>query len=738
MGQQAISDDVRVYSTVAPEARGYDGLVQINQDGQCMLSVLVGGATCAGCIQKIESSLAGNSAIRYVRLNFSTGRLSLVWEGTPAQADEYVGVVEGLGYSVKPYDPEVEKEDIKEQERFLLLCLGVAGFAMGNVMLLSVGVWTTTVESMGVATRDLMHWVSAIIALPTIMFSGRPFFRSALKALSSGHTNMDVPISLALVLAGGMSLFETMNHGEHVYFDSAVMLMFFLLIGRTLDFRARRNARSTATDLLSNLSGFANVVAGDEIRRVLIRDLKAGMEVRVSVGEKFPVDGVVVDGGSDVDTSLVTGESAPRAVSVGDDVFAGTMNLSAPVTVEVSSAAEDSLLADIVRLMEKAGQGQAKYVRMADRAAQFYTPVVHSFALLAFLGWWFLGGLAWQDALMISITVLIITCPCALGLAVPVVQVLASGRLMKAGILVKSGDALERLARVDTVLLDKTGTLTLGQPALDDGLYDEGVLAVAASLASHSGHPLSQAVLRAYDGALYGVSDVREYPGQGLAGVVDGRAVRLGSRAWCGVPQSVEASTRLELWLAVEGRIPAVFYFTDPLRGDAKEVVSDMVAAGLAPIMLSGDRQSVADCVAVRSGIDRVYAEQTPPQKYDVLEGLKAEGHVVLMVGDGLNDAPVLAGADVSIAPGTAIDMAQNAADIVFMGRDLAPVYDVYKTARLTQMLVKQNFALAVVYNMIAVPLALCGVVTPLIAAVAMSGSSLVVIANSFRLRFMA
>jgi Cu2+-exporting ATPase len=711
----------------------YETLSKLNEDGYYELSILVSGVHCAGCIQKIESSLQRGPDIHNVRLNFSTRRLLIVWKGAPQRANDFVHIVEALGYGVQPYDTATEMAETNTQERFLLLCLGVSGFAMGNVMLLSVGVWSTSSEVMGVATRDLMHWVSALIALPTILFSGRPFFRSAFKALSAGHTNMDVPISLALILAGGMSLFETITHGEHVYFDSAVMLMFFLLIGRYLDFRARKNARSAATDLLSTLSGFASVVEGDKTRHVLIRDVQPDMIVRVAAGEKFPVDGIVINGQSEVDTSLITGETMPRIIAKGAEVFAGTFNLSAPISIKVAKAAEDSLLADIVRLMEKAGQGQAKYVRLADKAAEFYTPVVHSFAALAFLGWWLVGGLTWQPSMVIAITVLIITCPCALGLAVPVVQVLASGRLLKNNVLIKSGDALERLAIIDTVLLDKTGTLTLGKPLLDKD-HNEVQIKMAASLAAHSSHPLSKALSAAYKGPLFPLSEVAEHPGQGLASVYEGKVIKLGSRSYCG-DEDAAPSDKLELWLSIEGQAPQAYHFTDRLREGAVQMVEQFKQAGLTVIMLSGDRQSVAEKIAAEADIDQIYAEQTPPQKFEILERLQREGGKVLMIGDGLNDAPVLAGADVSMAPGTAIDMAQNAADIVFMGDNISPVYSAYQTARLSQKLVKQNFALAVVYNIITVPLALAGLVTPLIAAIAMSGSSLVVIANSFRLR---
>lgn len=718
---------------------GYDTLAASLPDGDMALDILVSGVNCAGCIQKIESALHKDNHIRNARLNFSTRRLHIVWNGEAARANDYVEMVEKLGYGVTPYDPRNAAEEIKAEEKFLLLCMGVAGFAMGNIMLLSVGLWTTSAEVMGMATRDFLHWISALIAIPTVLFSGRPFFRSAYKALSNGHTNMDVPISLAITLASVMSLYETIRHGEHAYFDSAVMLMFFLLIGRYLDSRARANARSAATDLLSTLSGFAHVLDQEtnSIKKIAIRDLREGMTIRVAMGEKFPVDGEIIEGETEIDTSLITGETLPRHGRKDDIVYAGTLNLSAPVIIRVSKSAEDSLLADIVRLMEKAGQGQAKYVRLADRMAKAYTPVVHALAAAGFLLWWGIIGAPWQDALMIAVTILIITCPCALGLAVPVVQVLATGGLMKRGILVKSGDALERLAKIDTVFLDKTGTLTLGQPQPDEIRTGEN-LKLAASLAAHSHHPLSRALSDAYHDGLYTMTSVKEHPGKGIEGITEtNRHLRLGSRAWCGDPNA-PAHDKMELWLHAEGQSPVCFTFQDTLRPDAASTIQSLQKSGLTTVLLSGDRQGAVESMASATAITEFYFQKTPPEKYALLEERKKDHHKVLMVGDGLNDAPVLAGADVSMAPGTALDMAQNAADIIFMGKNLSPVFDSYKTAVFSQKLVKENFALAILYNVIAVPLAFCGLVTPMVAAIAMSGSSLVVIANSFRLRLMS
>ena len=711
----------------------YRSLVKENEKGQHSLSLLVGGVHCAMCIQKIESCLVQQPKVSEARLNFSTGRLNIVWNGATEQANDFVSNVRSLGYTVTPYNPDAEKNSMENENRFLLMCLGVSGFAMGNIMLLSVGLWTTTIETMGFATRELLHAISGLIAIPAVVFAGRPFFNSALAVLRKGQTNMDVPISLGLILACSMSVFETIRGAEHVYFDSAVMLMFFLLIGRYMDFRARKSARSAASDLIQSLSGFATVLEDGKPRRILIRDLREGMQILVSTGESFPADSVIEAGESKIDTSLITGETLPRAVHVGDVVYAGTINQSAPLTLRVSKAAEDSLLADVVRLMEKAEQGQAKYVRLADRVSKLYTPVVHILALSAFILWWGFLGAAWQDALMIAVTVLIVTCPCALGLAVPVVQVLASGVLMKRGVLVKSGDALERLAVIDTILFDKTGTLTVGKPQLINDVIPEN-LQLAASLATHSKHPLSVALANAYQGELLTLSDVKEVSGKGLEVQYQGHPVRLGSRSWIGV-ENASQSNDLEIWLSVGGKSPVPFHFKDQLKQDARETISQLQNHGLNVTLLSGDRQNVADVIAREVGITSVFAEQTPIDKYNQLEQIKSAGHKVLMVGDGLNDAPVLAAADVSMAPGTAIDMAQNAADIVFMGDKLSPVSYTHQIAKLTQTLVKQNFAISIIYNFIAVPAAFFGIITPMLAALAMSGSSLIVIANSFRLR---
>lgn len=717
---------------------GFGAFVKHDTAGLSETTLAVEGVRCAGCIGKIESALAAVPEVRSARLNFSTGRLRVTWDGPESLADSLARRVESLGYRVRPFDSAAQDRGQEGESRFLLLCMGIAGFASGNLMLISFALWTTTQQEMGIATRDFLHWISALVALPAIAFAGRPFFGSALAALRSGRTNMDVPISVGLILTAGMSLFETATHGAHAYFDSAVMLMFFLLVGRYLDFRARASARSAASGLLAMMAGSATVIGDGRRQAVPIRDLREGMTVLVGAGERIPADGTVLSGRSDVDLSLATGESLPQPVTEGGRVLSGTVNLSAPLTVRVEKESAESFLARIVALMEKAEQGQARYVRIADRAARLYTPVVHALALLTFLWWVIPGGAAWQDSLLTAATVLIITCPCALGLAVPVVQVLAVGQLMKRGVLVRSGDALERLAAADTVLLDKTGTLTRGRPALANaGAAAPEILKAAAALAAHSRHPLSRALAAACDETAEGLVDVHEFPGQGLSGTWRGRAVKLGSRAWCGVREEAGPGRPdcLEMWFCAEGEKPVRFFFSDPLRPDAAEAVKGLFRRGLDVRLLSGDRPEAAEAAARTLGIGIWQGGVTPAGKLEALEALKKEGRKVLMAGDGLNDAPVLAGADVSVSPSTAADIAQNAADIVFTGEKLAALTVAVDAARLSQKLVKQNFVMAVLYNIVAIPLAMAGFVTPLVAAVAMSGSSLAVILNAFRLR---
>ena len=675
----------------------------------------------------IESLLARNPAILRARVHLSTRRLSLAWHGPASDADSHVGLVAALGFRLAPYDSVAIAGSEDREVRELLRCLAVAGFAAANVMLLSVAVWSGHDGSMGEATRTLFHWLSAAIALPAVAYAGRPFFRSAIAALRAGRTNMDVPISIGVTLACIVSLHEAWIGEQHTYFDSAIALLFFLLIGRTLDRRARGRARHAVRALLALSSRSATVVGNDGTMTSRRADMLKPQDVLlVAAGERLAADGVVSEGRSTMDTALVSGESLPRPVEPGAKVFAGMINLGAALRVRVTAAGEHTLLSEIVRLVEAAERGRSRFVALADRVARAYAPVVHATALLTFLGWIVLGGLAWDRALLIATAVLIITCPCALALAVPVVQVVASTRLLRGGVLLLSPTVLERIARIDHVVLDKTGTLTLGRPELIEG--EDEALACAAAIAANSRHPLAQALVRAAP-AVTPAAGVVEHSGLGLQW---GEA-RLGSARFCGLAETADDG-RPELWFVQPDHAPVRFAFADRLRPDARATIAELQRRGLTVELLSGDRPASVARVAAEAGIDLWRAETSPAAKAQHLAALAAQGKRVLMVGDGLNDAPALAAAHASISPATAAEATQNATDAVFQGDALGPVVDIIETAQRADRLVRQNLALALLYNLSAVPLAILGAVTPLIAAVAMSSSSLLVIGNALRL----
>jgi len=683
----------------------------------------VPGMHCAGCMSKVERALGELPGVAAARVNLSARTVSVDHESR-VDARALVAALDGIGFEAQPRR-QADTRPVSAVKP-LLAPLAVAGFAAMNVMLLSVSVWSGAEGS----TRDLFHWLSALIGVPAIAYGGMPFFKSAWQALRRGTTNMDVPISIGVTIATGLSLYETVRHGEHAWFDGALMLLTFLLAGRALDAMMRDRARAGVDALMAQAAQGAMVIdAGSSPRWVDSDVLEPGMVMRVAAGERLAADGEIVAGASTFDQSLLTGESVPVSQGMGDMALAGTLNLTAPVDVRVSHAGHDTTLAEIARLMEASTQNRSRYVRIADRASKIYAPAVHTLAALTVAGW-LLAGASLYQALVIGVAVLIITCPCALGLAVPVAQVVASSALMRAGIMVKDGSALERLASVDRALLDKTGTLTLGKPVPDrDSLealtVDEAQVALA--LASHSRHPFSRALADAL--AARGVvasqlDDIREEPGEGMF------ARWLGLEVALRRPETGAASA---VALAVEGRAVRVIQLADRLRPDIDMAVARLRAMGIECSILSGDGEEAVADVARVTGL-AAQAGVRPAEKLDAVARLRAEGRKVLMVGDGLNDGPALAAADASMAPGTASEVGLQAADMVFVQASLMAIPRAVAASRRTMAVVRQNFALAIGYNVLAVPLAMAGMVTPLIAAAAMSISSVIVIANSLRL----
>ena len=698
---------------------------------------------CGGCMRKIERVLGTAPGIASVRANLSAKRVTVAFDPQDTGTETIIKTLADAGFRAADLAHN-NIDDGNRADQDLLRRLAVAGFAAANIMLLSVSVWAGLASDMDAEVQSLFHWLSALIALPTVAYSGQPFFRSAATALKAWRLNMDVPISLALALATGMSLVQTIRGSEQVYFDASVSLVFFLLIGRYLDQSLRSRAKGAAQNLIGMKSGWATVVAEDGTsERMPARALEPGMRVLVAAGERIFVDGRIVSGRADIDEQLITGESVPRSAGDGDRVYAGTVCLTAPIEVEATAADNDTLLAEITRLMETAEQNKGRYVRLADRAAAFYAPVVHTLGLVTFLGWMWLGG-GWEMALTTAISVLIITCPCALALAVPAVQVAATSRLFNRGVIMTAADGLERLAEIDTVVFDKTGTLTKGAPELSNSAgISEEILAAAAALATNSRHPYAQAVVHAAQSRgvrVVPTDGVVEAPGAGLCRhAASGDEERLGSAEWCGIgPNSIsadDAQADASLWYRPSRGSPATgFQFVDALRADAAETVATLRSAGLGVLLVSGDREAAVKDAALTAGIEDWFAGQRPDEKIAQLRKLEAAGRCVLMVGDGLNDAPALAAAHASLSPASAVEVSQIASDGIVQGQRLAPVIEAVAVGRRTRGMSLQNFAIAAAYNAICIPLAMAGFVTPLIAAIAMSASSIVVTANAFRL----
>jgi Cu2+-exporting ATPase len=693
-------------------------------DGRYRTELSVPGVRCAGCIRTVEAGLARLPGVEQARVNLSTKRATVTWRGS--RPPELLPALEALGFP--GHLSETGGERANPELGRLIRALAVAGFAAMNIMLLSVSVWSGADAD----TRHAFHWISAGLALPCLLYSGRIFFLSAWQALRRGRTNMDVPISIGVALAFGLSLYDTAHNGPHAYFDAATSLIFFLLIGRTLDHVMREKARSAVRGLLRLTPRGATVLRDDGTREYRpVAEIARGTRILLAAGDRIPVDGVVADGMSDLDCAIVTGESAAVPAGPGSRVHAGALNLSGPLTLIASAPAEQSFLAEMVRLMEGVEGGRARYRRLADRAARLYSPVVHAAAFLTFLGWMAATG-DWHRAVTVAIAVLIITCPCALGLAVPIVQVVAARRLFENGILVKDGSAIERMAEVDAVAFDKTGTLTLGRPRLAGDGMPEAALRIAAALARHSGHPLSRAIAEAAPDAEAAFSDIREWPGLGIEARLDGRAYRLGRAGWAlGGAGSPAAGGTV---LAQDGVALASFAFEDTLRPGAAAAVGALRAAGIRMTVLSGDTPAAVHAAVAPLGIGDVAAGLLPAEKVGRLDAMAAAGARVLMVGDGLNDVAALAAAHVSMAPAGAADVGRSAADFVFLRDGLDGVPLALAVAREAGRLVRQNFVLAIAYNALALPLAIGGYVTPLIAALAMSLSSVIVVANALRL----
>lgn len=699
-------------------------LIREEADGVKSLDLMISGLTCGACVWLVEQALAAEPDVTKARVAFSTRRLDLRWQGAAERGNELMALLVRLGFRVAPYTPACMRATEDAEGRGLIRALGIASFGAMNVMLVSIAVWVG--EDMGAHTREFMHWLAALIGLPTVLVAGMPFYRSAAAALRAGRVNMDMAVSLGVLATAGMSLVETLRNGPYTWFDGATALLALLLAGRVLDRAARKKARQAVAEVLALQDGMVALIAADGTTRLVpVASVEAGQAVQIAAGEALRLDGAARTE-TLLDTTAITGESLPRGFAAGAALPAGAVNMGAPFTLEVTAPARDGSLAAMARLLEAAEQSKGRFVSIADHAARFYVPIAHAIAAATFLLWWVGFDALWQEALVNAVCVLLITCPCGLAIAVPAVQVVANGALFKRGVLVASPTALERLAEADCAVLDKTGTLTEGRPVLIAEGQDAAVLRAAAGMARASRHPLAKALVRACPEAPL-MQGTHEIPGQGL----EVGTARLGSPAFCNVTGVSDGMVLV--YRAALDTAPVIFRFADRLRADAPQAVADLKALGLPVELLSGDGPGAVASAAMAAGIETWQAEADPRAKAAHIENLKAAGRKPLMVGDGINDAAALAAAHVAASPAGATDLAQTTADIVLQREGLAVLPEAIRLARRAQILARQNIGFALAYNVIAVPAAIAGLVNPLIAALVMASSSLIVIGNALR-----
>jgi len=724
------------------------GLVRSNPAGREEVSLLLEGIHCGACIWLIESWLRRQPGVTDASVNFATRRANVGWDGGRAQLSDLLRAIAHIGYRAYPYDPARREVMARRESRTLLLRMAVALLAMMQVMMFALPTYIT-VDGVEPRHRLLLEWASLTLTLPALLFSAAPFFRGAWRDIRLLRPGMDVPVALGLAAAFAASAWATFSGGGAVYYDSVTMFIALLLLARYVELTARRRAGDAVEDVAKarpatalRLRGWP---AGHEVETVGAAALDAGDTVLVRPGAVIPADGEVVEGHASVEEAILTGESRPRGKTAGDKVLSGSVVRDGALVIRVSAAGAATRLAAIERLVLRAAGERPRVARVADRVATWFVGVLLVFAAATAIVWWQLDP---ARTLAVTFAVLVVSCPCALSLATPAALAAVSGALGRAHVVVARADALETLARVTHVVLDKTGTLTTGRIALLDvmplgGATRDQVLALAAALEARSEHPLAVALRGAATmAALPSVDNLRVVPGRGVEGTLGGRSLRLGRPDWvaalsaAGLPADVARMdvTATVVALGDADGCRALFALGDALRPGARDLIAKLRMLGITPVLISGDRAATVAATAATLGIAEARGDTLPDEKRAAIAALQAGGAVVAMAGDGINDAPGLAQAQVSLSLGSATPLAQWTADVVVLSDELPRIAEAIAHARRAFRIVRQNLAWAFAYNVIAIPAAAMGFVTPLVAAIGMSASSLAVVGNSLRL----
>ncbi|MGR5212479.1 heavy metal translocating P-type ATPase [Vibrio rotiferianus] len=686
------------------------------------------GVSCAACAWLIEKQVSGVKGLVSIRVNTTTNRALLAWDKTQVRLSELLSVIHRLGYKAAPFEADKQEASYHRTMKQYLYRLGIAGLATMQVMMLAVALYLEVFGDLEPEFKNYFRWVSLIFATPVLLYSALPFYLNAWRSIKGRTLGMDVPVSIALIFAYVASLVATVTEQGEVFFESISMFTFFLLVGRFLEMRARRKAAAASGNLLKLIPAIATTLDGEQIP---VKTLKVGDRIRVLPGEHIPADGKVISGRIHIDESMLTGESIHVVRKSGDSVYAGTLNGDESFELEVTNSKADSMISNIVRLQDEAQHSKPKIAEIADVVARYFVGAI----LIISAGTWFY----WHqtkpdDAFWIMLSVLVATCPCALSLATPTALTCATSRMGNFGILLRKGHVFETLCKINHLVVDKTGTLTKGDIEISEtktftSMTAAEALAIAAALEAHANHPIARAFS---DFGLEDVtvSDVQNVIGSGIQGVWDNKVVKIGSATFVVGNNRDESNA---VYLSVEDVHAATFYYRDPIRKESKAFIQRFADAGIKTTLLTGDSLQNAKPVADEMGIDHVIASAKPEDKLAYLKGLD-KSDITMMVGDGINDAPTLAGAHLSVAMGGGTDVAKASADMTLLGDNLEKLLEARLLAIRTRKIIRENLAWSLGYNLLILPLAVAGLVAPYVAVVGMSASSIIVVSNSLRL----
>jgi Cu2+-exporting ATPase len=703
--------------------------------------LIIEGLVCPACAWLIESRISPLPGVSEMMVNFSDQRCRISWDQSRVRLSEILYRIRELGYDAQPYSKERQQANLASENRLLLRRIGVAGVFGMQIMMIAIALYQGEWSGMETQFRTFFHGISLILCIPVLIYSAAPFFRGAWRDIRHLHPGMDVSVALGLALAFAGSVRTTFTGEGHVYYESVAMFVFFLLLGRYFELSVRRKVNNQV-DVYSRVVPMLaeRLIAGGS-EAVAVVELAVGDSIRIKPGNTVPVDCRISHGESLVDESVISGESRPRPRQPGDELMAGSVNMDSVLECRVTHISSDSFIARVQDLINSALAGKSRIQQTSQRIASVFIVFI---LLLALLTSWYWIARGADDWLAITVSVLIITCPCALALATPVAMTAMTGSLMKRGILTGNRSVLEQLRGITHVVFDKTGTLTRGELTVERivplaGEDTNRCLQIAAALEQASEHPLARAFLAAAGTEQLPVaSEVRNQPGAGLVGTVEGRRYYLGSAVYIheqtGRLPDEDNNAHTRIVLADDNRLVAVFYFSDPLREEARAVIDAIRSRGLVAMVMSGDREAVVRDVCDTLAINQRYSGMRPGDKMQAVQQLRSAGHRVLMVGDGINDGPVLAAADLSIAMGQGTDLVKNAADVIFLNNSLDNLLLLYDLVLRTSRIIHQNMAWAIAYNLLAIPAAVSGMVAPWLAALGMSLSSLAVVLNSARL----